>query len=103
MATKAAIVNGEVRQPQIRRQGENPVLKFFRNLIGNLIAQWKEFTQFLSDVRAEMRKVVTPAWKEVQNTTTVVIIAVFIFGAFFFVVDSVCSRVMEALYHKLGA
>ena len=73
--------------------------KFF----GNVAGQWNEFSQFLSDVRAEMRKVVTPAWKEVKTTTTVVIIAVFIFGAFFFVVDSICSRVMEALYHKLGA
>jgi preprotein translocase subunit SecE len=32
----------------------------------------------------------------------VVIIAVFIFGLYFFVVDSICSRAMEALYHKLG-
>ena len=29
---------------------------------------------FLRDVRAEMRKVVTPSWKEVQSTTTVVIV-----------------------------
>ena len=28
-----------------------------------------EFTGFLSDVRAEMRKVVSPSWKEVQVTT----------------------------------
>jgi len=56
----------------------------------------------LGDVRAEMRKVVTPSWKEVKSTTTVVIIAVFIFGLYFFVVDSICSRVMEALYKKLG-
>jgi preprotein translocase SecE subunit len=48
---------------------------------------WKEFTRFLSDVRGEMRKVVTPSRKEVEATTTVVIIAVFIFGLFFFVVD----------------
>ena len=54
-----------------------------------MVGQWKEFTQFLSDVRAEMRKVVTPSRKEVKATTTVVIIAVFIFGLFFFVVDSI--------------
>ena len=98
MATKAAIVNGEVRQPPAKRQGENPVSKFF----GNVVEQWKEFTRFLTDVRAEMRKVVTPSWKEVKSTTTVVIIAVGIFGLYFFVVDSICSKVMEALYHKLG-
>jgi preprotein translocase subunit SecE len=98
MATKAAMVNGEVRQPPAKRQGENPVAKFF----GNLVEQWKEFTRFLSDVRAELRKVVAPSWKEVKSTTTVVIIAVFIFGLYFFVVDSICSKVMESLYHKLG-
>jgi preprotein translocase subunit SecE len=98
MATKAAMVNGEVRQPPAKRQGDNPVSKFF----DSVVEQWKEFTQFLGDVRAEMRKVVTPSWKEVKSTTTVVIIAVFIFGLYFFVVDSICSRVMEALYKKLG-
>jgi preprotein translocase subunit SecE len=102
MATKAATVNGEVRQPPAKRQGENPVSKFFGNLIDNVVAQWKEFTTFLSDVRAEMRKVVTPSWKEVKSTTTVVIIAVFIFGLYFFVVDSICSKVMDALYKKLA-
>ena len=50
---------------------------------------WKNFTHFLSDVRGEMRKVVTPSRKEVEATTTVVILAVFLFGLFFFVVDSI--------------
>jgi preprotein translocase subunit SecE len=96
MATKVAFVNGDDRP--IKRQGKNPVSKF----IDNVVAQWKEFVQFLSDVRAEMRKVVTPSWKEVKSTTTVVIIAVFIFGLFFFVVDSIFSSVMDRLFHKLG-
>ena len=98
MATKAAMVNGEVRQPPAKRQGENPVSKFFDYLVD----QWKEFTRFLSDVRAEMRKVVTPSRKEVQSTTTVVIIAVFIFGLYFFVVDYICGHAMDALFRKLG-
>ena len=53
---------------------------------------WSNFTHFLSDVRAEMRKVVTPSRKEVEATTTVVIITVFIFGLFFWVTDSIFSR-----------
>ena len=44
---------------------------------------------FLTDVRAEMRKVVTPSRKEVQATTTVVLVTVFIFAAYFWVVDGV--------------
>jgi preprotein translocase subunit SecE len=44
---------------------------------------------YYGDVRSEMRKVTTPTRKEVQATTTVVIIAVFIFGVYFWIVDSV--------------
>jgi len=98
MASKAIIVNGEVRQSPIKRQGKNPVSKFS----GNVVGQWKEFSQFLSDVRSEMRKVVTPTWKEVQTTTTVVIIAVFIFGLFFFVVDTIFQYGLHALLGRLG-
>jgi preprotein translocase SecE subunit len=73
-----------------------------KRLIGGVVGQWNEFTGFLSDVRAEMRKVVTPSWKEVQSTTTVVIIAVGIFGLFFLVVDSIFSSGMNWLLHKMG-
>lgn len=44
---------------------------------------------FYGDVRAEMRKVTTPSRKEVEATTIVVIITVFIFGVYFWIVDSV--------------
>jgi preprotein translocase subunit SecE len=96
MATKVALVNGEDRP--IKRQGKNPVSK----IVDNVVGQWTEFVQFLGDVRSEMRKVVTPSWKEVKSTTMVVIIAVFIFGLFFFVVDSIFSSAMDRLFHKLG-
>jgi len=56
----------------------------------------------LSDVRAEMRKVVTPSRKEVQSTTTVVIIAVFLFGLFFFVCDTIFQNGLHALLGRLG-
>ncbi len=98
MATKAAIVNGEVRQPPAKRQETNPVSK----IIGSVVGQWNEFTRFLSDVRAEMRKVVAPSRKEVQATTIVVLIAVGIFGAFFFVVDTIFQFGLHALLGRLG-
>ncbi len=44
---------------------------------------------FYGDVRNEMRKVTTPPRKEVEATTIVVIITVFIFGVYFWIVDSV--------------
>jgi preprotein translocase subunit SecE len=57
---------------------------------------------FLKDVRSEMRKVVTPTWKEVQSTTTVVIVAVFFFAAFFWAVDAILTPAQQHLYHWLG-
>ncbi|MGD0832032.1 MAG: preprotein translocase subunit SecE [Terracidiphilus sp.] len=96
MASKAIMANGDDRAA--KRPGENALTK----LSGNAVGQWKEFTTFLGDVRAEMRKVVAPPWKEVKATTTVVIIAVFIFGLFFFVVDSIFQYGLHALLGKLG-
>lgn len=63
---------------------------------------WSGFTRFLSDVRAEMRKVVAPSRKEVQVTTTVVIVAVFIFGLYFMVADWVFKIGVNSLLNKLG-
>jgi preprotein translocase subunit SecE len=98
MATKAAIMNGGERQSPAKRPGSNPLSKFS----GSIVDTWKEFARFLSDVRAEMRKVVTPSRKEVEATTTVVIVAVFIFGVYFFVVDAVFQYGLHALLGRLG-
>jgi preprotein translocase subunit SecE len=63
--------------------------------------QWRQqperFWNFLKEVRSEMHKVVTPSRKEVQTTTTVVIITVFLFAAYFYVVDAVVGRVVQQL------
>jgi preprotein translocase subunit SecE len=42
--------------------------------------------------------VTTPSMKEVQATTTVVIITVFIFGVYFFFVDGIIGRTLDALF-----
>ncbi|HVJ09555.1 MAG TPA: preprotein translocase subunit SecE [Acidisarcina sp.] len=57
---------------------------------------------FLKDVRGEMRKVVTPAKAEVRATTTVVIVTVFAFAAYFYVVDQVLGRTVQAVLRSLG-
>jgi preprotein translocase subunit SecE len=56
----------------------------------------------LSDVRAEMRKVVSPSWIEVRTTTFVVIITVVLFGVFFFLVDWIFRVGVNNLLNKLG-
>ena len=55
---------------------------------------------FLKDVRSEMRKVVTPSRAEIQSTTTVVLVTVFLFATYFWVIDSIIGRAIEALLHK---
>lgn len=52
---------------------------------------------FYTDVRMEMKKVTTPSFKEVRATTLVVIIAVAIFGVYFFVVDRIVGTFMQQL------
>ena len=96
MSTKATIMND---QRPLKKQEPGAV----SNFTGNVTGTWDKITNFLGDVRAEMRKVVTPSRKEVESTTTVVIIAVFLFGLFFFVVDGVFFRMVQEIMHKAGA
>ena len=69
--------------------------------IENLKATPARLGEFLKDVRSEMRKVITPSKEEVRSTTTIVIITVFIFAAYFWLVDNIIGRAIEALLHKL--
>ena len=71
--------------------------------LGSTIKSWPErIKAFYNDVRTEMRKVTTPSWKEVQSTTTVVIVAVFIFGLYFLVIDTVISRGVDLLFRAVS-
>jgi preprotein translocase subunit SecE len=49
-----------------------------------------------------MKKVTSPSRKEVQATTTVVIITVFLFAFFFWVVDLAISNSLERMLHYLS-
>ena len=70
---------------------------------GNQITgMYTRTVDFLRDVRSEMRKVVTPSRAEVQATTTVVIVTVFIFGVYFWLTDLVFSNAVRQLLHRLG-
>jgi len=57
---------------------------------------------FYNDVRTEMRKVTTPSRKEVQATTAVVIVTVFLFGVYFFVIDNVIGRGVDLLFRTFS-
>jgi preprotein translocase subunit SecE len=99
MASKTPVMSEEQRPAPLKRQEPSAV----SNFTGGVTGSWEKLTHFLSDVRAEMRKVVTPSRKEVESTTTVVLIAVFIFGLFFFLVDKIFSVGVGQILHRLGA
>jgi preprotein translocase subunit SecE len=72
---------------------------------GDRIKSWPERAKsFYNDVRTEMKKVTSPSLKEVQATTVVVIITVFLFGVYFWAVDTVIGRsidwVLRTLSHR---
>jgi preprotein translocase subunit SecE len=53
---------------------------------------------FYNDVRTEMKKVTAPGLKEVQATTAVVIITIFLFGLYFWIIDNVIGRGVDFLF-----
>ena len=67
------------------------------------IKSWPERVKsFYNDVRTEMRKVTTPSRKDVQATTSVVLIAVFLFGLYFWVIDNVIGRGVDFLFRTFA-
>jgi preprotein translocase subunit SecE len=71
-----------------------------QNAITSSIRSWPErIKTFYGDVRTEMKKVTSPGRKEVQATTTVVIITVFLFALYFWLVDLAISNTLERMLH----
>jgi len=67
---------------------------------GDRLKSWPERIKgFYGDVRTEMKKVTSPSRKEVQASTAVVIITVFLFGLYFWVVDLAISQSLDRMLH----
>ena len=60
-----------------------------------------KLVEFLEDTRAEMHKVVTPSREEVQTNTIIVIATVFIFAAYFALIDNTLGRLIDRGLLKL--
>ncbi len=64
------------------------------------IKSWPQRARnYIEGLRMEMRRVTWPSRKQVRATTVVVIITVFVFGAYFAVVDSVLNYGMGRLFN----
>jgi preprotein translocase subunit SecE len=72
-----------------------------QNALVTTVKSWPErIKSFYNDVRTEMRKVTAPTFKEVQATTTVVIITVFIFALYFAIIDFIIQHGVTALFDR---
>ena len=69
----------------------------------NGIAGWyRKVTDYIDDLKGEMRRVTWPSRKQVQATTAVVIAAVFLFAAYFAVVDLILGRAIHQIFQTLA-
>jgi preprotein translocase subunit SecE len=63
---------------------------------------WVESTRdYLTDIRSEMKRVTWPNRTQVESTTVVVILSVFIFAAYFKIVDSLIGLTVTRAYNAL--
>jgi len=71
--------------------------------LGDRMKAWPERVKtFYNDVRTEMKKVTAPSFKEVRATTAVVIVTVFLFAAYFWVVDLVIGHGIDSVFRYFG-
>ena len=71
---------------------------------GERVKSWPErIRAFYNDVRTEMRKVTAPSLREVQGTTTVVVITVAIFAFYFWVIDFLIQHGVSYLFSLFKA
>ncbi|HML18740.1 MAG TPA: preprotein translocase subunit SecE [Bryobacteraceae bacterium] len=57
-----------------------------------------QIKDYFAELQLEMRRVTWPSWKQVRATTAVVIVSVFMFAAYFFVVDAVVTQIINKLF-----
>ena len=72
-----------------------------RGLSGRRAGPVGRISQFLRDVRAEMKRVSWPTVKEVKNTTIITLVAVIFFAIYLFLVDRVWAYLIIGLNRLL--
>ncbi len=72
--------------------------EFFRKLQSS----FKSSIEFIKETRKELNNVSWPSRRELTGTTLVVIVAVFFFGFFLFLVDTVVNAGMNFIFQRAG-
>jgi preprotein translocase subunit SecE len=73
-----------------------------RSLRGPL-GWWRRASEFLTEVRNEMKRVTWPSQREVYATTVVVILTASFFGLYLFGVDLLLGAGVEWILRRFGA
>ena len=73
-----------------------------QNFVQRVTSWPKRIKNYFGELQTEMRRVTWPNWKQVRATTMVVIVAVFMFAAYFFVVDWAVGGVIGRIISTLG-
>ncbi len=69
---------------------------------GGQVWNWfKGLKEYFDELRAEMRRVTWPNRVQVQATTAVVIISVFLFAAYFALIDALLGSSINRMFHAL--
>ena len=65
--------------------------------------EWIDRTRgFITDVRGELKRTTFPSKREVQGTTAVVVLTVFVFAAYLYVVDTFLFHMIEYVFKLVG-
>lgn len=91
--TTAIIEQGGAPKPSSNSNPDNDKLQ-------GLKSKTQQLGDFFNEVRAEMRKVTVPSREQVQSTTVVVLITVFLFAFYFWLVDAALRFSLDKfIYH----
>ncbi|MCP4897099.1 MAG: preprotein translocase subunit SecE [bacterium] len=63
---------------------------------------WKRLSTFIREVTVETKKVTWPTKNEVVSTTTVVVVASFIFGIYLYLCDLVFLVLRDKVFELFG-
>lgn len=92
--------NPELPSPRAARFGEGVEgrsARRERGLSSPRTGPVTRLSQFIRDVRAELKRVSWPTAKEVKNTTFITLIAVVFFAVYLFAVDQALARLITGL------
>ena len=98
-------VSADAPAPRAARFGEGPegrAARRERGVAGHRAGFFERVAQFWRDIRAELRRVSWPTFKEVQSTTIITIIAVAFFAAYLWVVDKAFTELIQGVTGLLG-